>query len=286
MEKRKLGGTGFDVSIITFGGITVDKMEAKEAADAVAQAYDSGVNYYDVAPSYGQAQYILGPALEPYRKRVHLACKTGKRTAAEAQAELDESLRALKTDYFDVYQLHGLDDADEIKTVFGPGGAMEVLLRAKERGYARNIGFTCHHDESAIEIIRNYPDFATMLFPVNFAYRLLKKGSVRALDICDGRGIGVIAIKALAKRKWFEGEERLYPKCWYRPIYDNPELARLALNYTLSQPVATAVPPGDIRMVKVALEIIKAQDGKAVPLTEQEMETLRAEATAAGPVIF
>jgi predicted aldo/keto reductase-like oxidoreductase len=163
---------------------------------------------------------------------------------------------------------------------------MEVLLRAKEKGYVRNLGFTCHHDESAIEIIRNYPDFATMLFPVNFAYRMQKKGSVRALDVCEGRGMGVIAIKALAKRKWLDREERLYPKCWYRPIYDNPTLARLALNYTLSQPVTTAVPPGDIRMVKIALDIINAQEGKAVALTEQEMETLRAEAKAAGPVIF
>jgi aryl-alcohol dehydrogenase-like predicted oxidoreductase len=286
MDRRTLGKTGFDISIITFGGIVVDKMEAKEAADAVAFAYDRGVSYYDVAPSYGQAQYILGPALEPYRGKVHLACKTGKRTASEAQAELEESLRALKTDYFDVYQLHGLDDPEEIKTVFGPGGAMEVLVRAQEQGYARNIGFTCHRDESALEIIRNYPDFATMLFPVNYAYRLQKKGSVKALDVCEGRGMGVIAIKALARRKWLENEEREYPKCWYRPIYDDPELARLALNYTLSLPVTTAVPPGDIRMLKLALEIIGKQDGKAVPLNEQEMETLREEAKKVAEVIF
>jgi predicted aldo/keto reductase-like oxidoreductase len=192
----------------------------------------------------------------------------------------------LKTDYFDVYQFHGLDDPDEIKTVFGPGGAMETFLRAKEKGYVRNLGFTCHHDESAMEILRNYPDFATMLFPVNYAYRLQKKGSVKAVDACAGRGMGIIAIKALADRKWLDDEEREYPKCWYRPIYDNPELARLALNYTLSQAVTTAVPPGDVRMLKLALDIIENQNGKAIPLSDAEMAALAVEAKKVEQVIF
>ncbi len=286
MDKRGLGGTGMDISIITFGGIIVSDTETKEAAEYVSLAYDGGVNYYDVAPSYGNAQYMLGPALEPYRKNVFLACKTGKRTADEARAELEESLRALKTDYFDVYQLHGLDDPEEIKTVFAPGGAMETFIRAKEQGYVRNLGFTCHHDESALEILRNFPDFATMLFPVNYAYRLRKKGSVRALDVCAAKGMGVIAIKSLANRKWFENEEREYPKCWYRPIYNNPELARLALNYTLSQKVTTAVPPGDIRMFRLALSIIEKQGGKAVPLDDSKLDALIDEAGKVEDVIF
>lgn len=73
-------------------------------------------------PGYGNTQCMPGPALEPYRKKMYLACKTGKRTTSGTQTELEESFRALKTDYFDVYQPHGLDDPDEIKTVFGPSG--------------------------------------------------------------------------------------------------------------------------------------------------------------------
>ena len=285
MEKRILGKTGYEISILTFGGIVVDKTEANDAAAIVANAVNRGVNYFDVAPSYGQAQYILGPALEPYRKQVYLACKTGKRDAKGAQAELEESLRALKTDYFDLYQLHGLCTPEDIAQVFAPGGAMEVLRDAKEKGLVRNIGFSTHYDSSAIEIMRN-ADFATILFPVNFAYRKQKAGSLSALNACKEKGMGVIAIKALAHRKWLEGEERMYPKCWYRPIYDNPELARLALNYTLSRDVTTAVPPGDERMMRLALEIIEKQNGKAVPLTGDEQAALRAEAKAVKDVIF
>lgn len=286
MQKRTLGKTGFEISVISFGGIVVDQTETKDAAEIVASAYGRGVNYYDVAPSYGKAQYILGPALAPYRKNAYLACKTEKRTAGEALAELEESLRALKTDYFDVYQLHALNKPEEIKTVFAPGGAMETFVKAKEKGYVRNLGFTCHNDEAALEIMRNYPDFATMLFPVNYAYRLQKKGSVRAVDVCAGRGMGIIAIKALANRHWLDGEERTYPKCWYRPIYDNPGLARLALNYTLSQGVTTAVPPGDVRMFNLAMDIIEKQGGAPAALTNAEMDVLIEEARKNTQVIF
>ncbi|MDR1688456.1 MAG: aldo/keto reductase [Clostridiales bacterium] len=122
MEHRILGKTGYSVSILGFGGIAVEGMEAAEAANIVAEAVNEGINYFDVAPSYGNAQYVLGPALEPHRKNVYLACKTEKRTAKEAKNALEESLKALKTEYFDNYQLHALDDAAEIETVFAQGG--------------------------------------------------------------------------------------------------------------------------------------------------------------------
>ncbi len=274
MEKRLLGKTGYQVSVIAFGGIVVDGLEAREASDIVAEAVERGINYYDVAPAYGVAQYALGPALKPYRKDVYLACKTKKRSAKEARMELEESLKALKTDYFDNYQLHELNDPAEIDAVFAPGGAMETLLWAKEQGIARNIGFSCHHDEAALAIMSR-GEFATMLFPVNFAYREGKGGSVSAVKTAKGNGMGVIAIKALAWRQWREGEEVTYPKCWYRPIYDDPQLARRALNYTLSQSVDAVVPPGDKRMLRLALDIIEAQGGVAALPSEEDTLALR-----------
>ncbi len=291
MDKRELGKTGMQVGVIAFGGIVVMNAEPEDAKEYVAMAVARGVNYFDVAPSYGNAQDVLGPALAPYRQQVYLACKTAKRTAAEAQAELEGSLRALQTDGFDNYQLHGLDDPKEIETVFAPGGAIEVLLAAKKSGVAKNIGFTCHHDASALEILRRAEamdiHFDTMLFPVNYAYRLQKSGSRAAVDACRERGMGIVAIKALARRKWLEGEEREYPHCWYRPIYDDNELARLALNYTLTQPgVTLAVPPGNVRMLRLALDLIEQQDGHAVPLTAAEEETLTHAALAVQDVIF
>lgn len=285
MQTRILGKTGFRVSIIAFGGIVVDGANASEASDIVAESINLGVNYFDVGPAYGNAQYVLGPALQPYRKGVYLACKTMQRSAAGARAELEESLRALRTDYFDNYQLHALDDSAEIEQVFAPGGAMETLLWAKKQGYTRNIGFTCHMDVSAQELITK-GDFSTMLFPINYAYREKQQGSVSAILAAKEQNLGVIAIKAMARRQWRDGEERTYPKCWYRPIYDDPELARLALNYTLSQDVTTAIPPGDPRMLRLALSIIAKQSGKAMALTQEELLYLRREAVQTNEPLF
>ena len=102
-----MGGTGEKLSVLGFGGILVMEEEPSRAADLVAEAVDRGINYFDVAPSYGNAEERLGPALAPYRGRVFLACKTGQRTRAGAEAELRQSLRNMRTDHFDLYQHHG-----------------------------------------------------------------------------------------------------------------------------------------------------------------------------------
>ncbi|MHB8971565.1 MAG: aldo/keto reductase [Pirellulaceae bacterium] len=115
----------------------------------VAEAVDRGVNYFDVAPYYGNAQERLGPALQSYREKCFLACKTLERDAAGAAKELQRSLKLLKTDYFDLYQLHALMDVDEVEEAFGPGGAMETILKAQQDGKVRYIGFSAHSEEAA-----------------------------------------------------------------------------------------------------------------------------------------
>lgn len=167
MERRILGRTGERLSIVGFGGIVVTDMEQPDADRIVAEAVDRGVNYFDVAPSYGDAEERLGPALRPYRDQVFLACKTGERDAQGAARELENSLRALQTDHFDLYQLHGLSSVDEVEAAFGPNGAMEVFQRAKEAGTVRFLGFSAHSQEAAEEALRRYP-FDSVLFPFNF----------------------------------------------------------------------------------------------------------------------
>ena len=105
LRQRKYGQTGVKLSIIGFGGIVVDGAEQQHANRVVAEAFEKGVNYFDVSPTYGDAELKLGPALEPYRKKVFLACKTGQRRREGALEELNESLKRLRTDYFDLYQL-------------------------------------------------------------------------------------------------------------------------------------------------------------------------------------
>ena len=115
IPQRKYGRTKTKLSIIGFGGMVVKDVRPKEAANFVAEAVDRGVNYFDVAPFYGNAEERLGPALQPYREKCFLACKTLERDAAGAAKELKRSLKLLKTDYFDLYQLHALTDVEEVE---------------------------------------------------------------------------------------------------------------------------------------------------------------------------
>src|SRR5210317_1963574 len=132
IEKRTLGRTGEMLSMIGFGGIVVNKATTAQAATRVKEAIDYGINYFDVAPSYGNAEEMLGPALEPYRKDVYLACKTGKRNKDDSRKELEESLEKLRTDHFDIYQLHGVRKMEDVDKIFSKDGAMKTFLKARE----------------------------------------------------------------------------------------------------------------------------------------------------------
>lgn len=251
VPRRQFGHTGEMLSVIGLGGIVVADTEQAEADRLVAGAVEYGINYFDVAPSYGNAQDILGPALEPWRRSVFLACKTARRDGAGAREELEQSLRVLRTDHFDLYQLHGLASMEDLDACFAKGGAMEVVLEAKERGITRHVGFSAHSVEVALEAMRRY-DFASVLFPFNCV--CMERGGFGPSVLAEAkrRHMALLALKAMAWTPWPEGGERAYPKCWYRPI-DELTLARLALNYTLDLGVTSAIPPGDARLFGIAL---------------------------------
>ena len=281
MLTRKLGNTGLEVSIFGFGGIVVTNVEQKEADKVVAEAIERGVNYFDVAPNYGDAQNRLGPALKPYRDQVVLACKTDKRTKEEAARELRESLEILETDHFDVYQLHGIDNPDEIETALGEGGAIEAFEEAKNEGLIDNIGFSCHSQPSALKLMESY-DFDTVLFPINWCYWLNRGAGKKVLAKAKSKNMGTIAMKGLAHRKWKENEEKTYPKTWYKPIFDNNELASKALRFTLTRDVSVALSPGDARMLRLGLDIIEDKD--EIEFTEKELNELKVRAQKIEPI--
>ena len=137
MERRALGRTGEQLSILGLGGIVVADLPQEEADRIVAEAVDRGVNYFDVAPTYGNAQERLGPALEPYRDKVFLVCKTAERDKEGSARELAESLRLLRTDHVDVYQLHGLVNLEDVDKAFGPGGAIDPQPIAQNTAESR-----------------------------------------------------------------------------------------------------------------------------------------------------
>ncbi len=243
MLKRKLGKTGEKLTVVGFGGIVVKGLEQPIANGIVAKAAEEyGLNYFDVAPSYGNSEQVLGPALEPYRNKVFLACKTTERSAEGARRELEQSLINLRTDHFDLYQLHSVKTMEDVDQITGPGGALETFVKARQEGKTRFIGFSAHGEEAALELMKRFA-FDTILFPLNYVIWHQGHFGPRALAAAQAQGMGILALKALAKRKWDEGEDHGWSKRWYAPV-DTPEEAKLALRFTLSLPVTAAVSPG------------------------------------------
>lgn len=134
IPRRQLGKTGVEVSAIAMGGIVVMNLPQKDAEAMVRWAYDNGVTYFDVAPTYGDAEERLGPALKGLRDKVFLACKTGKRDRQGAAEELRQSLKRLQTDHFDLYQLHALRTLDDVERAFAPDGAWKPSLKRGSKG--------------------------------------------------------------------------------------------------------------------------------------------------------
>ncbi|MBM3708807.1 MAG: aldo/keto reductase [Actinobacteria bacterium] len=278
MERRRLGKTEEELSIIGFGGIVVMNESKLDASRYVSKAIDRGINYFDVAPQYGNAQEMLGPALKPYRNDCFLACKTLERSRVKANNDLNRSLRLLKTDHFDLYQLHGVITIEEVEMIMGPNGAIEAFIEAKEKGIIRYIGFSAHTEESAIALMNRY-DFDSILFPFNWACWLRDNFGPEVIKKAEEKKIGILALKALAKRTWGKDEDKKWPKCWYAPV-DNYEEASMSLRFTLSQPVTAAIAPSYAELLWWACDI--ADNFKIIE--EEEIKILRDKAESTNTI--
>lgn len=279
LPKRILGKTGESISIIGLGGVVYMNEEQNRVNQIVQDAIDHGVDYFDVAPTYGNAEELLGPALKPFRENVFLACKTQKRDRTGAEEELNRSLQRLQTDHIDLFQLHALKEIREVDQALGWRGAMDALLKAKEEGKIKYIGFSAHSTEAALRAMDKF-DFDTILFPINYVCYYKGSFGAEVIEKAREKKMGILAIKGLARQPWPESGERTHwPKAWYQPITD-PEEAYLAFRFTLSQPITAAVPPGDIRLFKRALEIAHS----FTPINDEEKRKLIALAKSLEPL--
>lgn len=279
---RRVYKPGVEISIVGMGGIVVSGVSQEEANRAVARAVEAGVNYFDVAPTYGDAEERLGPALAPFRENCFLAGKTEKRSAADARAALETTLKRLKTDHLDLYQLHALTDiAKDVDAAFAKGGALEVLIEARRQGRVRFLGFSAHSVEAADAAMARF-DFDSILLPVNFAVWL--RGGFGPLTVSRARsqGMAVLALKALARQRYREKDSPLrsrWPKCWYEPLGE-PRAQELAVRFTLERPVTALIPPGNPELFWRAVEV--ARDAR--PLTAEERKEIEALADRTEPI--
>jgi aryl-alcohol dehydrogenase-like predicted oxidoreductase len=243
------------------GGARFHLIPFEEGKALAMRAYDLGINYFDMARSYwdGRAEEVYGAVLPPFRKSVFLTTKTTERSRKHAMDELDLSLKRLRTDYVDLWQIHGVGEKEEVAKIVGPGGALEAFEAAKKAGKCRFIGFTGHHDPAVhLEMLKAYDKFDTILMPLHVADPAYLSFEGIALPKAAASGIGVLGMK----------------------IFGNAFLLRTfsprdCLSYVLSLPVHS-VTLGFSTQGQLEDDIRIAQQFK--PLSAEEMAALRSRA--------
>ncbi len=273
VPRRPFGKTGEELSIIGFGGVSMRGVEQARVISLMEKSVEAGVNFVDVAPRYGNAEELAGPAVEPFRDDIFLASKTAKRNAQEAREELERSLERLRTDHFDLYQMHNIQSVEnDVEAAFAEGGAMEALIEAKESGLVRYLGFSAHTEEAAMRAMELY-DFDSAMLPINFVCEYQGDFGPRVIERAREKEMAVFALKAMVRQRGeSSAESRQRFSLWYEPLYE-PEMAALGLRWTLSKPgVTSAMPPGNPDLYELALEL--AKDYR--PLTEEEQDLVYA----------
>lgn len=273
LPQRVLGRTGARVSVVCFPGLALRQYDQQAGTEGLHKAFDRGVTHFDVAPAYGkdgECEIKMGVGLSGIsRDKYFLSCKTKMRDARGAREELERSLARLKTDHFDLYQLHCLKRPDEVEQALEPGGAMETILKAKEEGKVRFIGFSAHTTKGALAAMKAF-EFDTVMFPINFVEMFTIGFGKAVLELAEKQGTPVLAIKAMSRGRWPQGVERTR-QWWYRSMETEREVG-LAIRYALSLPnVKTIVPPSWLDLVEKAI----ATAGNDSPLAGEEEAELR-----------
>ena len=201
IPRRVFGKTGEKLTIIGQAGGRFPMCSYESAKAITLRAYELGVNYFDCARIYwdGKSEEVYGDVLPPFRKHIFLTSKSPERSRKGAEADLAKSLRALKTDYLDLWQIHQVSTMDEVQQIFAPGGAIEAFVAAKKAGKCRFMGFTGHHDpEVHLAMLRNFEDYDTILMPLNPADPSYLSFEKSVLPVAVKRGLGIQAMKSTA----------------------------------------------------------------------------------------
>ena len=228
IQKRQLGRTGEEVSILGLGGEGVLRTYGydQQAYDLINRAIDLGITYCESARAYSGSESYYGKALQERRRDIFLTSKSHGRSKSEALSHLGETLKNMGTEYLDLWQVHDVRTMDDVETIFGPGGAIEAFAEAKEQGLARFIGVTGHHDPRILRLCLDRFPFDTVLMPVNPA-EPVHRSFIDLIPAAAEKGAAVIAMKV-----YFRGLATRLPGFQsLQPFF----------RFALSHPVATAV---------------------------------------------
>lgn len=204
VPKRKFGKTGVEVSLVGQAGGRFPMIPAEEAKAITKRAYELGLNYFDNARLYGngRSEEIYGEVLQPWRKELFLTTKSALYTKQGATDDLHKSLKALRTDYIDLWQIHQVSEMKEVEQIFGPSGSIEAFVQAKKEGKCRFIGFTGHRDpEVHLEMLKRFDAYDTILMPLHPADPSYLSFEKTVLPVAISRGMGIQGMKGTANSK-------------------------------------------------------------------------------------
>lgn len=246
MEYVTLGKTGLKISRLGFGGIPIQRTDAATTKELMKVMVEKGINYIDTARGYTVSESYLGEALEGYRDKFILATKSMARNKDGMAADIETSLKNLRTDYIDIYQVHN-PSLKQLEQVMAPGGALEALIEAKEAGKIGHIGLTGHTME-LFEKAVGLPWVETFMFP----YNIVERQGEELMRKCTENNIGFIVMKPLAGGA----------------IED----ANLALRFICANPDVSVVIPGMYDVKEIDMNLAATEDTS--PLSEEELKKM------------
>ena len=272
METRRDGRTEHMSTVAVFGAAAFWQISQADADKAIELIIEAGINHIDVAPSYGQAEIRIGPWMPRERQRFFLGCKTMERTRDGAWKEMQQSLKHLQTETFDLYQSHAVTTMEELDAITMKGGALEAFVEARREGLTKFIGITGHGAETPkifLEALRRF-DFDTVMFPLNFVQMAnpeFRGYAEELIAACKAKDVGTLIIKTITKAPW--GERQHTATTWYEPFEKSDEIQR-AVNFVLSHDVSGLCTAADTRVLPL---VVQACENYSI-LSNDEMEAM------------
>ena len=270
IAKIPFGKTGHQSSRTIFGSVSIGRLSQSEADKALDLLWEFGVNHIDTAPRYAEAELRLGPWMKKYRDQFFLATKTSERTYQAAKEQFQRSLDRLQVAHVDLLQFHNLTDVVDREIVMGPGGALEFVVEAREKGLTQYIGITGHGLQAPKFHRQSLERFAfdSVLLPCNY---LLMQDSTYAdefqklIAYCRERQIAVQTIKSIARGYW--GNKEWYRSTWYEPLTDEKAITQ-CVHWVLSIPDVFLNTVGDLHELP---KVLKAADSFEQRPSEEDM---------------
>ena len=277
IRTERFGRTGHLSTRAILGSACLQQASQEEADRVLELLFKYGINHVDTAPRYGDAELRIGPWMKHHRSRFFLATKNDQRKYGEARDQFYRSLERLQVDHVDLLQLHNLTDVVNREIIMGPGGALEFLIEAKEKGLARFIGITGHglqaprmHRQSLERF-----DFDTVLLPCNYLLMQDRDYAAdfnRLVSFCREKKIAVQTIKSIARGFW--GKKPHSHVTWYEPLTDRHAITRF-VHWVLGRSDLFLITVGDMQELPKVLEA--AANFQSPPPDEEMAELARKE---------